>query len=83
MVPLSILQGGKNHQSKTLPGQSAVVLEISAKELKAPLMKLLDDLPHMTLQSATWDSTPVSVKRFKGQEGNEQLLLSKEANLLR
>ena len=79
---LSILQRGKNHQSGTLPGQSAVVLEITAKELKTPLMKLLDDLPHMTLQSATWDFTPVSVKCFKRGGSNKRLLL-KEVNLLR
>lgn len=39
-------------------------------------------MPHMTLQSAFWHSTPVTVKRFKEQENSRQLLL-KEADLLR
>lgn len=39
-------------------------------------------MPHMTLQSALWHSTPVTVKHFKEQENSRQLLL-READLLR
>lgn len=39
-------------------------------------------MPHMTLQSALWHSTPVTVKRYKGGEDSRRLLL-KEADLLR
>ena len=56
--------------------------QIKGDQLKAPQMKLLDDLPHMTLQNALWFSTPVTVKHFKGKESMKQLLM-KEADLLR
>ena len=65
-----------------MPGVAAVVPLVTADELKTPLTKLLDDLPHVTLQSALWHCTPVTVKRFKGREGGKQLLM-KEADLLR
>ena len=68
--------------SVVLPGLEAVVPQITCGELKIPDIKLFDNMPHMTLQSALWHSTPVTVKRFKGQEDSRQLLL-KEADLLR
>ena len=77
-----ISQDSENQQSTTLPGLAAVVPQITADQLKAPQMKLVDDLPHMILQSATWLSTPVTVKRFKGEEVRKKLMM-KEADLLR
>ena len=69
-------------QTAVLPGLDAVIPHITYGELKTPYIILLDDMPHMTLQSALWHSTPVTVKRFKRQEDSRQLLL-KEADLLR
>ena len=60
----------------------AVIPQITCAELKTPHIKLFDDMPHMTLQSALWHSIPVTVKRFKAREDSRQLLL-KEADLLR
>ena len=77
-----MFQESEKPQITTTPGLSAVVPQIATDELRAPLIKLFDDLPHATLQSALWRSTPVTVKRFKGREGSRQLLM-KEANLLR
>ena len=77
-----IFQEGENQQSTSLPGLAAVVPQITADHLKTPQTKLLDDLPHMTLQSALWLSTPVTVKRFKGEEVRKKLMM-KEADLLR
>lgn len=56
--------------------------QISAAELKTSHSKLFDKMPHMTLQSALWHTTPVTVKRFKGREDSRQLLM-KEADMLR
>lgn len=79
---LSILQGSLDQKSTTLPKHATVVLEISSMELKSPVIKHLDEMPHMTLQNAFWDSTPVTVKRLKGREDGEDLLV-REASLLR
>lgn len=83
-VFLFIDQDGKNQnvQFTILPGLEAVVPQITAGDLKTPYMKLFDDMPHMTLQSAFWHTTPVTVKRFKGREDSRQLLM-READLLR
>lgn len=59
-----------------------MVPQITGGELKTPHINLVDDMPHMTLQSALWHSTPVTVKRFKGREDSRQLLM-READLLR
>ncbi|KAL9979081.1 hypothetical protein ACROYT_G016683 [Oculina patagonica] len=71
----------QNVQDTILPGLEAVVPQITAGDLKTPYMRLFDGMPHMTLQSALWHTTPVTVKRFKGREDSRQLLM-READLL-
>jgi len=50
--------------------------------LIVPPLKLIDKLPHMTLQRALWDSTPVTVKSLKEEEDCKRLLM-REAKMLR
>ena len=56
--------------------------EITASELKVVHGKVLDDLPHMTLQSALWKHSPVTVKHVKGQEDG-RTLVRREVDILR